>query len=246
MGATAAIFAICPATHASVITFAQFQEDVPNGGNANLFSYSESGVAGSGGSATLTAISVPVTFTYQSIAGLPADLQGPQAATLTLTTATTLAYTTEFSGAYAGEIMDDPESVLTITRDTPAAEGAGSMTDLLTVDFSDAGLSGFVGDHNPDLVDSAPDMAYSSDFLNLDNADTVEDLNLAFTSWNSADGGGLELDTTSGFFNSATAAAAGTFDISLAPTTVPEPASMSLVALSALPLLARRKRRVAR
>jgi len=247
-----ALSAVCGAAHASTITFAQFEEAVPNGGNANLFSYTESGIAGGGGTATLTAVSIPVTFTYQSIAGLPADLQGPQAATLTLTSITDEAATTGFGGTVGGETFYDINDTmpvvdsLTITRDTPAAEGTGDRTDLLTASFDDAALSGILSSHITEFGSLTPSLSYASDFLNLNNA-LQEDFNLAFSSWdNTSGGGGLAIDSDSSFFYSATAAGVGTFDIDPdGVSNLPEPAALGVLGLATLAMVARRRKTIA-
>jgi hypothetical protein len=213
------------------VTFAQVIE--ATGGtttNPNAFTYTNSGTTAGG--STLTAVSVPVDFTFENIGGtLPADLTGPQTAILTLTASSTSAATTSFGGAVDNQAFPTPTDTLTITRTTPAAEGNNGRTNLLTVTFSGANLMGYVGGTTPQLsADSAlttnpATVTYSSDFINL-AASTQNDFALAFSSWDptgSTTGLGIASD---GYYNSATAAAAGTFDEAGVSTVIPEPSGL--------------------
>lgn len=227
---------------ASVITFAQF-EQATGSGNSNLFAYIDNGPTGNAELVTdpLGDIGgeIPVTFTYLDLPGLPADLQGPQAAMLSLTASTTAPASTgspfvgqDFTG------VGNTIPTLTITRDTPAAEGSGSRTDLLTVEFLGF-LFGFDGSTNPSLISGASEdalMGYESDFVNfVGNAVGASDMNVAFTSWTTnADSNGLEFSSVPAdhYFASATAAAAGTFDVNT--TAIPEPRLMGLLAAATI------------
>ena len=180
---------------------------------------------------------------------LPADLQGIQDATVSLTTSTIDPVTTAFSGMLGVQSFDGSGTVvdvLKITRTTPAAEGNGTRTNLLTMTFTDD-LLGVIGGRTPQLSGNAPPdtVTYSSDFLNFNNGGE-QNYSLTFSSWASTgDGGGLELSSTPGddFFASATAAGTGTFD---GQVSIPEPASGTL-ALIGLGALARvRRSRTAR
>jgi hypothetical protein len=216
---------------AAPTTFAQFHELTT--GNPNLFSYTEGT-----GTATLSALSIPVSFSYTGLVGLPADLQGNQAATLTITT-TTNQPAVSLMGMFEDEQFP-VLSTLTITRDTPAAEGSGTQTNLLTLNFTGQLLAAPGGNTAQFTGETAlgNSVTYSSDFINLTNV-LPQNYAISFSSWTSADSGGVEVDPTSGFLNSATAAGVGTFDGSVA---VPEPASLSFLALAALPMLKRRRR----
>ncbi|HEX4053343.1 MAG TPA: hypothetical protein VHX86_03675 [Tepidisphaeraceae bacterium] len=247
----ASAFGLPSALRASVVTFAQFEQNTGSS-NANVFAYLDNGANSDAELVTDPSGdvggSIPVTFTYLSQAGLPADLQGPQAATLTLMSSTTEAVLPSFPFDY--QEFDDSGAlpdVLTITRDTPAAEGGGSRTNLLTVDFIGV-LDGVGGGTNPNLIAGASDggglaVAYSSDFLNF-GLDAAADLNVAFTSWTTdSDGNGLELSGDQ-YFASAAAAGAGTFDVNPASVTIlPEPATLALAATALLPMLLHRRRR---
>jgi hypothetical protein len=232
---------LCAANlHAAPSTFAQFQESAASGTGAGLFFYLDNGASNGaelvsdGNSAAGS--SIPVTFDFQSgIGNLPADLQGPQAATLTLTSSTLAPVQT--SGNLAAQAISGSgplTDILTITRDSAAAEGYGSRTNLLTLTFTGQ-LLGTLGGTTPQFSGNTAlgdTVSYASDFMTF--ASGPQDYALAFSSWvTAADGTGLELNTD-GNFSSATAAATGTFDSTV--TVVPEagPMAMGLVVLLAL------------
>ena len=215
------------------------------GGNLQHFTYTNNGVGHDAEFTTTT--SVPVDFTYLSVNGvLPADLQGVQNATLTLTSSTIEPVQTFGSILAMQEVNGTGATVdlITITRDTPAAEGSGSRENLLTVSFTDE-LLGQIGGETPQLSadSSLGDLVnYTSDFVNIANA-TQRDFSLTFSSWTTDSSNlGLEVDPSDNFFQSAAAAGAGTFDAAAA---IPEPSSLVIAAaalLGVLPLL--RKRRI--
>ena len=197
-----------------------------------------------GHDAQLVAPSFPISFTYLSLPGLPADLAGTQMATLTMTSSTINPVGTgTVLGTMIGEQSIDGSGTLTdvlsITRNTPAAEGMGSRTNLLTVTFTGDVLGVIGGD--PSLTgDTAlgATITYTSDFLNF-SATTERDFSLVFSSWiDNGGGNGLSIDALDNFFNSATAAGAGTFDSASPPGPfVPEPATLSLAAIGLAGLL---------
>jgi hypothetical protein len=243
------VAATAVADSAIPVTFAQFQE-ATTGSNANQFAYNNNGQ----GNATFGTQSgdvfgapIPVTFSFLTVVGtLPADLQIPQDATLTLTSSTEHAVQPFLSGAIGDQEIDGTgitTDVLTITRDTPAAEGNGARTNLLTMTFSGS-LLGTVDGRTPQLSGNTPMdlVSYSSDFLDFSTS-KEENFSLTFTSWTSADGGGLEL-APDGNYASAVAAGTGTFDDMPAPS-VPEPASgLGLVGMFSM--LGARRRRASR
>ncbi len=246
----ACAFSFPSALRASVATFAQFEENTGSS-DANVFAYLDNGAISDAELVTdpngVVGGSIPVTFTYLSQTDLPPDLQGPQAATLTLTSSTVEDVSNTFPFNY--QEFDESgatDDILTITRDTPAGEGDGSKTDLLTVEFYGV-LAGVNGGTNPNLIAGTSDgdlpVAYSSDFLNF-ASNAAADFNVAFTSWTTdSDGNGLEDSSADDYFASATAAAAGTFDVDLtAVTNVPEPATLALATTALLPILLRRRR----
>ena len=244
----ALLLTVVPLAGASVITFAQFHESATT--NANLFDYvnnttsavfdTNPGTLGAG---------IPVVFSYETVNGvLPADLQGPQNAILTLTSNTSLP-AVQVTGSIATEQIGTTSSLaeLTITRTTPAAEGGGNRTNLLSMAF-DGTLLGMIGGVTPQFSGNSNlgnTVTYSSDFLNFSSS-TEQNFSLTYTSWttNSSDsnnGLGLEIGPGS-FFEPATATGAGTFDASSA-SVVPEPATLALAFTTIFPLLARRPRR---
>ena len=256
VGSAAALTLACsPVAKAAStpITFANFAE-TGTPGSANTFAYNDNGP--SGDAELVSSVSIPVSFNFVSItSGLPSDLQGVQNATLTLTSSTTTpVVTTPIFGETAafqqiGTTVTN--AVLTITRDTPAAEGNNLRQNLLTMDFTGV-LGGLLGSNVPVLQGSTSNgnvVTYTSDFLNFTSV-TGSDFNVAFSSWiTNADGNGLELsaNTNDVYFASATAAAAGTFDTTV-PTVnifVPEPSGWPLAALGGLILLTKRRRRAA-
>jgi hypothetical protein len=231
------------------VTFAQV-ESASSNTTSELYAYTNNGLGSdaefstdSGG--TLGA-PIAVDFTFlQGLGILPADLQGPQSATLTLTSSTTKAVTSAGGGIVASQLIDGSGAVktdvLTITRNTPAAvgDGTGSRTNLLTMTFT-GDLIGVVGGATPELFgDTALNdtVIYSSDFLNFSSA-TEEDFNLALSSWDPLvsppAGLGIAAD---GYYNSAGAAGVGTFDFQGAATVIPEPTSTALAAVGGLLLI---------
>jgi hypothetical protein len=238
----------------SPITFAQFSE-APSGSNANVFTYIDNGPSGDAEFGTTSngvfGAPIPATFNFLSVTGtLPADLQNTQNAMVSLTSSTIEPVNTAFSGTLGDQVFDGTEQVdvLTITRDTPAAEGNGSRTNLLTMTFTDD-LLGLLGGRTPQLSGNTPEdtVTYTSDFLNFSNA-TESNYSLTFTSWTTtADGGGLELSPIANddYYATATAAGTGTFDDMPAPS-VPEPTSGILGIVGLTAFLTGRRGRVSR
>jgi hypothetical protein len=245
---------LAPSVHAiavvTPVTFAQFEENVlPGGGTPSLFTYASFFPPAASPFATLTASSVPVTFSYESITGLPADLQGPLAATLTLSSETTVGATSQTvaGSSFGSEPFNSQTSdVLTISLDTPVNNGAGPKSNLLTMKYTGQ-LMGFLNGFSATLTGqtvNGASISYTSDFLNFGG--TVADYNLGFTSWVSSDLGGLEIPA-SGFYQNATAAGAGTFDdSSFTPVpSIPEPIMSMFAAASVGMVFLRRRRRTA-
>jgi MYXO-CTERM domain-containing protein len=240
---------LAPAAHGipvtPPITFAQYEEAV-DPGNANLFAYAETGTALTGGSAQLTATNVPITFHYETLA-MPADLTGPQDATLTLTTSTGQTVTLALSNSLGQEIFNLPAGdTLTLTRDTPAAEGNGSRDILLQMTAFTGQLDGAINSHAAVLTGSTAtgdSISYASDFLDFTTV-TAKDYSLNFTSWNTTPGGsGLGVDPVSNFYNAATAAGTGSFDAGPSITVVvPEPVTALAAAGLGILFLRRRPR----
>jgi len=222
----------------SPVTFAQAIE----ASTANVFAYNDNGVGKDAELGTSTGgalgAAVPINFTYLSGAGIPlsdTDLTGVQNATISLTSSSTKAVVTGFGGTIAQQAIDNSGSltdVIKITRTTPASEGGGSKTNLLTVTFT-GHLQGPVNGTTPSLsaaTTAGDTVTYSSDFLSFAQA-TQEDFNVAFSSWAPliTPPTGLNVDSSDGYYNSATAAGAATFDFQGATSVIPEPASLPIL-----------------
>jgi hypothetical protein len=248
-GLTRAIFAFgtvltcalaATASHASSISFAQFSETSPGG---NLFKYVDNGAGQDSQFGTSTGgalgAAIPINFTFLTVGGtLPADLMGNQAATLSMTSSSKSSVAT-FGGLFGTQQITGGGAVsdsISITRNTPAAEGTGTRTNLLTVTFTGQ-LLGALNGKTPQLSSDTGlgfTLSYTSDFLTFDN--NAKDFSMTFSSWTSLlDSGGLET-ALSGFFNSATASGAGTFDGGT--TAVPEPSTWLLAAMGLMTVLA--------
>ena len=226
------------------VTFAQVTESGTLA-DPNAYAYLDNGSALGGELGTdisgVFGAAVAANFTYLSGAGvLPVDLTGVQNATISMTSSTKSPVTQFSDGSAsekitgAGQMVD----VLSITRDTPAAEGGGSRTNLLTMTFTGK-LRGDLGGSTPNLSGNSAlgdTVTFSSDFLSFANA-AQEDYNLAFTSWVP---NGLSVDAGDNLFNTAVAASAGTFDFGVLSVSVPEPNMLPLFGAASLGLLSRR------
>ena len=207
--ATLAIFAATSNAHAALTTFATFFERV--GGADFVFTNN------SPTNATFSATS-PISFSYLNLPGLPADLQGIQQATLTLSKTTTAPAI--LSGGSVTQPFPAVSSTLTITRDTPAAEGTGTRTILLQV-TSTATLDGLNGSTSGSFnaaTSTGQTVIFTSDFLDFTSASIARDLAIALTQITPP----LALVGASGapgtFLRSFTAVASGNFSSDLAPT----------------------------
>ncbi len=206
---------IAPVARAQLTTFAQFFER----DGANAFSYTSAGTAGAGGSASLSATDVAIFFQYMGTTTLPADLAGIQNAHLTFSSFTTLGPAP--SGVGFNEVFNGSgvnSALITITRDTPAAEGNGSRTVLLQAVFTPFVFGGSGGSGALNASSLSGTVTFTSDFL-LFQGSQERDLALAFSSISP----GLSI-APNGFFNSFTAAGTGTFSSStVVPAVVPPP-----------------------
>jgi hypothetical protein len=226
-------------------TFGQFHQ-TSSGADANNFSYLNH-FGGTGDSQLVTLPSggspggpISVVFNYLTIGGsLPADLQGNQDATLRLTSSTKDAVVI-FGGVIGDQQIlgnGDLPNVLTITRNTPAAEGLGTRTILLQMTFT-AQLLGALNS-NPQLSGDTSigyTVNYSSDFITFPGSQ--HSFSLTFSSWTPG------LTKANDFYAAATAAGAGTFASNTFST--PEPGTFALLSFGALTLAIpawRRRRR---
>ncbi len=251
--ATGALFALATTVHAVPASFAQFSEASPGG---NLFALNGGSPETDFGTSTGGPLGaqIPVNFTYLTVSGtLPADLQPVQQAHLSMTASTLQPVTTGFGGLVAAQVFDGagalPNSI-SITRDTPAAEGFGSKTNLLTVSFTNSTLLGIVGSSAPamsaDTATGGVTVNYTSDFLLFPNGE--HNFSLTFSSWTSflqqgLPDGGLAIGGVDPnlFFLNATAAGAGTFGGNA--IAVPEPSTIGIAAIGLLALAYRAHRR---
>jgi hypothetical protein len=205
----------------------------------------------SGGPATLTSIpgGVPIVFEFLNLPDLPADLQGPQNAHLFFNAVAGVpldSAAVQSVGNFLTQTMSNltpPDSTnFSIVRDAPAGEGAGNATHLLDVSFAGM-LVGSTGGTSLSWVGiphATVGALYRSDFLNVESPQVIGGMmNLAFSGLQA----GLSVDTATGNFNSFTVSGLGSFDLTTAdgnaPSNVPEPATLSLLAFGALVLLRR-------
>jgi len=152
-------------------TFGQFLQRVPS---ARLFQYvkQDSGatkkaeIRTTGTESGNTTASIPIYYNF-SAGGLPADLDGPQFAHLTVDFVSNLG--TTGSGTSRSQLFDTvSHGTISIVRDTAAAEGSGSRTNLLTVDFTNADLNASQNSGSFTFQSSAGSVInYSSDFVDL-------------------------------------------------------------------------------
>lgn len=190
------------------VTFAQFNQVSAS----NNFVFTNNTTSG-----TLSTVAggVPVVFTYSNIAGLDASLQGPQDATLTITTGTT----TQPANIIGTDIEQPFNQIvrIVVTRNTPAPVGAGTRDNLLTIVFQPniASPSAFgpAGGSAATLSASTSNniVLYSSHFVSF-GATTDRNLALSFSSVDPSYSVGIGL-----FLQSFTAAGTGTFSSDTAP-----------------------------
>lgn len=157
-------------TASAQTTFAQF---VQRDGAARNYVFTNNG----NGTASFnsTAGGNPVFFFYSGVTGLPAELQGSQNATLTLTSNTSAAATFD---AATNNFSQSINQIATISfiRDTPAAFGVGNRTNLLTVtieqnqataDLVGAGTAAGFSASTPQQI-----ITFTSDFLDFTRTNT--------------------------------------------------------------------------
>ena len=209
--------------NAQTVTFAQFFEK--NGTNDFVFK-------NNGGSASFSTIfgGSPINFTYQNIAGLPAQISGIQSAHIFVSGTTT---TPAFINATRTVQPFDQTFTIQILRDTaaPAGIGTGSRTNLLTAFVTVSGislsdLSGNTGASSAAYTASTPNqvVTYTSDFIDFGNIAAERNLALSFSSVEPSYmlGGG-------GFLTNFTAAGSGTFASNPGPTYMPPSAAPAII-----------------
>lgn len=222
---------------AATETFAQFIQRSPSD---RLFSYTnqDSGIAKQ---AKLTGNSVPVYFLLAPD-GLPADLTGLQDATLSVDFLSNLG--TTGVGSSRVQLFDTiTAGSIVFTRDTAAAEGNGTRTNLLTVSFSNAELDASQNGGSFTFKSNANSViTFSSDFLSFNDL-VSKDFSFSFS--------GADPTFSSVIGNSGrniVFSGSGTFASDPAPVvigTVPEPASwaMMVVGFGAVGGMVRRRQK---
>jgi hypothetical protein len=243
-----ALFGLTATANAAAVpvTFAQAIESSANT-NPNAFAYNNNGVGSDAEFGTSAAgvlgAAIPIDFTYLAGSGVTtADLIGVQNATISMTSSTKTLVASAFGGTFADEALDGTGAVtdtIKITRTTPAAEGTGLKTNLLTVVFT-GNLAGPVGGTTPSLTADSnlgDTVTYSSDFISFAQS-TQQDFSMALSSWDPivTPPTGLAI-ASDGYFNSATTAAAATFDFQNVVTAIPEPGSLQAYFLAGMCLL---------
>jgi hypothetical protein len=231
-----------PSARAALTTFAQFRQSSSN--VTNVFSYINNGNASNAQLITAPGGvpgSTPVDFSYLSVSGaLPADLQGNQAARLTLNSSTKQLVQTAFGTIGNQQILGDGTNTLSIIRNAPALEGINSRTNLLTMIFTGQllGALGGAPQLSGDTSIGPPYIVnFTSDFLIFANGQ--HSFSLTFSSWNPG------LSQLGNYFADATAAGTGTFAADA--RYVPEPSSFALlgmgIAFLATPVVRRWRRK---
>ncbi len=135
---------------------------------------------------------------------------------------------------------------ISFTRTTPASMGPGNGTgtNLLTISFTNAMLTGTQNGTSGSLLASTPDsvMTFTSDFMSFDHAIAL-DFAIALTS---ISGGGLNRLTAGDSLRAFTADSTGSFSSDPAPvSTVPEPAALGLIGFGLAAVGLRRRRKAA-
>jgi len=174
LGTTLLAVSAAPA-HADTETFGQFLQKSPSD---RVFSYTNLDV-GSAKKAEIKGTNIPVYFNF-GVDGLPADLVDLQDAHLSVDFISNLG--TTGSGSSRVQLFDTVSSgSITFTRDTAAAEGNGTRTNLLTVSFTKAELDAsqnagaFTFKSNADTV-----ITFTSDFLDFTGV-TSKDFSFSFS-----------------------------------------------------------------
>jgi hypothetical protein len=201
--------------NAQTTTFAQFSQRI--GGNDFLFT-------NRGTFATFETIAggSPVSFTYLNVAGLPAELQGPQNARVFI-----VASTTAPAATTAGNRTIQPFNstfTIEILRETPFNGNNNLLTATITANTTPPDLSGDQGAQSAGFTASTPvqNVTFTSSFISFAGS-INRDLGLTFSSVTPV----FSLGAT--FLNSFTAAGAGTFASSPPPTfMVPTAATVSV------------------
>jgi hypothetical protein len=170
--------------HADTTTFGQFLQ---RNSSARLFQYLNQDhgatkgatIRTTGTASGNTVASIPIYY-IMSVGGLPTDLTGLQNAHLTIDFVSNLG--TSGTGVSRVQMFDTITSgSISIVRDSAAAEGANTKTNLLTVSFSNAeldasnGSGSFTFKTNPSST-----ITYTSDFLDFSHV-VAKDFSFSFS-----------------------------------------------------------------
>jgi len=219
-GAALLAAAAVPA-QATPVTFGQFIQKSPS---VRLFSYTNQD-SGATRKAEIKGTDIPIFFQL-GVGGLPADLIDLQDAHLSVDFVSNLG--TTGSGSSRVQMFDTATNgTISFTRDTAAAEGNGTRTNLLTVSFSNAELDASNGSGSFTFKTNANSaITFSSDFLDFSN---VLEKNFSF----SFSGSNPNFNATTGHSAGNMAfSGSGTFASDPAPQVVggvPEPASWAMM-----------------
>jgi hypothetical protein len=190
---------------AQTVTFAQFIQ--ANGTQDFVFTNNST----SASFQTITNGS-PVVFTYQNVANLPSELQGPQIGHIFITASTTVP-AFQVAGSPVRDVQPFNQTfTIQIIRDTQAQSGTGTRRNLLTAVITPDGTaaSSLNGDNLSDAAaytasSATQNVQYSSSFLGF-LPSSQNNLGLSFSSVTP-----LLSIGAGGFLNSFTAAGTGTF-----------------------------------
>lgn len=226
------------AANAAPFTFAQFEQK--NGVDTVRLTN------GTGSTGSLQSINNPIVNFSFLLPGLQEAGLGMQDAYMGITgTVTTPATIVNIPGPKPiFQLVDS--GTISFTRTTPASLGPGNGfgTNLLTISFTNAMVTGTVGGTSGSLLASTPDsvMTFTSDFMSFDHAIAL-DFAIALSS---ITGPGLNRVSTLESLRAFTADSTGTFSSDPAPlSTVPEPAALGLMGLGLIGLAWRRRRKAA-
>jgi len=220
----------------------QFAEFTNNGANDAASGFRWANFDNSTAFFDTAAGGAPVTFTFTNLPGLPAELQGPQAAHIRFDTGTNVNGQTVFG--QANQPLSEPISIL-IIRDTDASVGNNNRHNLLTVTVTPASGMAIVSGQNgsASLNSSVPGqvVTFSSDFFDFSKV-TSQAMGITFSGITP----GLSFNTDLGrsILNSFTAAGVGSFSADLAA--VPEPGSVALMGIGCVILVGARLRKRSR